>query len=109
MTHHEFALVVGEMENYTDCDAFVSDLALSSMWGEEADIAALADELGTIWDVVHMSFNELRARTGMTQTAFAERFCIPRRTVENWSGRTSCPLYTKLMMADLLGLLPQRS
>lgn len=42
---------------------------------------------------------------GMTQTAIADRFCIPQRTFGNWCTEVrECPEYTKLMMQELLGL-----
>ena len=59
-----------------------------------------------------MTVKELRAVTGLSQVAFGRRFLIPRRTVENWetagANHTDCPLYTRMMIADLLGLLPER-
>ena len=42
---------------------------------------------------------------GMTQSAMAERFGIPWRTFSNWCRETNeCPIYTKLMMQEILGL-----
>lgn len=36
----------------------------------------------------------IRERTGLTQAAFAEKYNIPRRTVENWeAGKNSPPDY----------------
>ena len=29
---------------------------------------------------------EIRAKTGLSQAAFAKRFGIPKRTIENWEG-----------------------
>lgn len=49
---------------------------------------------------------EIVAASGLTQRAFAERFAIPLRTVENWcTGQRECPVYTRLMMQECLGLL----
>lgn len=31
-----------------------------------------------------MTIKELRQMTGLTQAAFAEKYHIPRRTIENW-------------------------
>lgn len=42
---------------------------------------------------------------GMTQNAMADYFCIPRRTFGNWcTGERECPIYTRLMMQEILGL-----
>lgn len=42
-----------------------------------------------------MTIKDLRARTGLTQLEFAEKFGIPKRTLENWEqGKNKCPEYT---------------
>lgn len=33
----------------------------------------------------------IRARTGLSQEAFARVYEIPKRTVENWEAGTRCP------------------
>lgn len=38
-----------------------------------------------------MTIRELRARTGLTQAAFAAALHIPKRSVENWEGGVSAP------------------
>lgn len=76
----------------------------------EPDWETITDTLTRIHAAVYMSVKELLHAAGLTQTAAAERFCIPLRTVNNWcaSGaqHRECPLYTKLMIAELLGLMP---
>ena len=62
-------------------------------------------ELGSIWDLAHMSVAEIRAKTGLSQAKFAERFCIPRRTVENWESRGGCPDYVRLLLLRSCSLL----
>ncbi len=111
MTDKQFHNAVLEIPNYTDREAFISDLALSSMFYDSFPVPddgsidqQLVDELGHIWDIVHMSLKDLRAVTGLSQVAFAERFCVGRRTVENWESR-SCPIYIRLMIAEILGIL----
>ena len=48
---------------------------------------------------------EIAKAAGMSQTALANRFGIPRRTMEDWCrGVSKCPLYTRLMMQECLGL-----
>lgn len=116
MTHEQFYEAVSEIVNYTDRDAFTSDVALSITSLEDADkeidLVSIADQIGTIWDAWHMSVKELRAVTGLSQAAFARRFLIPRRTVENWESTkvpNECPLYIRMLIADVLGLLPART
>lgn len=38
-----------------------------------------------------MTIKELRARTGLTQAAFAAALHIPKRSIENWEGGVSTP------------------
>lgn len=102
-----FYTLAAETANYTDRDAYISDLALSSIWAEGADIATAARICGAVWDVTHLSIRDIRTSAGLTQAEFSTRFLIPKRTVENWEGGASaCPIYTRLMLAKLCGLFP---
>lgn len=112
MTDKQYSFCINEAKNYTDRDAYISDLALSSIWGDgpEDDIpTARIEQLGSIYDAVHRSIKEIAAEAGMSVRAMAIRFCIPQRTVESWCGATDagrqCPLYTRLMMQECLGLI----
>ena len=45
----------------------------------------------------------IRQRTGLSQAAFAERFEIPKRTLENWeSGTREPPIYVLHMLEILV-------
>ena len=109
MTGKQRSLCISEAQNYTDRDAYVSDLALSSIWGDLPgdDIPqARIDQLGSIYDAVHRSVKDIAADAGLSQRKLAERFCIPYRTMENWcGGQNPCPLYVRLMMQMCLGLI----
>lgn len=109
MTDNQFYNCVAECQNYTDRDAYISDLALSSIWGDApgADIPqARIDALGEIWDACHRSIKDIAAAAGMSVRALAIKFCIPQRTAENWASKANeCPIYTRLMMQQMLGLL----
>ena len=109
MTDTQFAACVREVPAYADIDAYVSDLALSSMWGdaEGAEIPAQRlPELRTVYTAVNRPIRDIVTASGLSQAAFAERYCIPRRTVENWcSGVNECPLYTRLLLLRAEGLL----
>lgn len=90
-----------------DRDEYISDWALSSEWGDAAD-AEVPDQrisaLGALWDVAHVTIRDLRAHTGLTRTAFALRYLIPYRTVENWErGNSQCPDYVRLLLAQATG------
>lgn len=108
MTDFQFNVLWAEALTSTDRDAFISDAALSSIWGNAPDAAIPDDrlqQLGQLWDAAHLTVKAIRAATGLSQAAFAQRFCIPRRTVENWeSGTNTCPVYVRLLLAQAVGL-----
>ncbi len=99
---------VSESLNYEDRDAYISGMALSSIWGdsEDADIPTdRVSELGRIWDRTHRDIRGIRDASGMTFRDLAQRFCIPSRTMDSWSmGERKPPLYTLLMMQEILDI-----
>lgn len=108
MTPYEIALE--EAKNYTDRDAYVSDLSLSSVWGDlygaEEIPAARIEWLSSIWDALHRSVRDIASDAGMSQRALARRFSVPYRTMEDWCrGASGCPVYVRLMMQECLGLV----
>ena len=109
MKNDHYNVCVSEAIKYTDRDAYISDLALSSIWGDapEAEIPAdRIDQLGSIYDAAHRSVTDIAKAAGLSQRKLAERFCIPYRTVENWcGGQRECPFYLRMMMQECLGLL----
>ena len=102
MTNEQRNFVLSEMDNYTDRDVWLSDVALSSIWdgAEDAEFPqAWIDELRRLWDAVHLPMRELLAP--MTPTQASRRFYIPVRTLQDWyAGVRSCPVYVRLMLAE---------
>jgi len=47
-----------------------------------------------------MTVKELRTMTGLTQKAFAEKYHIPKRTLENWEGGSRKPSETILYLLE---------
>lgn len=96
-------LCLSEMDNYTDRDAFVSDLALSSIWDDDPDAEIPTERieaLSRLWDVIHLPISELLAP--MTQAQACREFYVPRRTMQDWfSGARQCPAYVRLYLARL--------
>lgn len=93
-----------EAGTYADRDAYISDLALSSVWGDAEVPAERLALLGGIWDGAHCTVPELIKKYGMTQTGFSQFFNIPLRTVQNWcGGQRECPSYVIAMAAEILG------
>lgn len=104
MTNQLRHTLYAEAHNYTDPAAYISDLALSSMWGAAEDAERIA-LLRRIWDDTHCTVRELIERCGLTQSAFARHFNIPLRTVQGWClGERDCPPYLVTMAAELLSL-----
>lgn len=108
MTDKLFSTLWTAALDCADRDTYVSDWALSSAWGDapEADVPAdRVEELGHLWDAAHLTIRNIRAHTGLSQDAFAVRYCIPRRTVENWeSGDRQCADYVRLLLAEAAGM-----
>ena len=108
MTTKQYYFCVSAVANYSDPDAYVSDLALSTIWDDAPDAPIPPDrleQLRSIYAAASRTVREIVAAAGMTQAAFAEYFCIPRRTVEDWCrGIAKCPLYTRLLIQQALGL-----
>lgn len=107
MTCKQYNFCVAETANYTDVDAYVSDVALSAIWGDgEGEIpAGRLDALREIYTAYHRTVRDIAAAAHLSQRKLAERFCVPYRTMENWCNDVSiCPPYTRLMMQECLGL-----
>ena len=103
-----FYTLFGEAITSPDRDAFVSDWSLSSVWGDAPDACIPADRidlLARLWDAAHLTIRDIRQHTGLSQAAFATRYCIPTRTLEDWErGVRSCPDYLRLMLAENTGM-----
>lgn len=102
---NEQALIMDALST-PDRDAFVSDWALSSIWGDEPTAPIPVDRvqyLAQLWEDVRKSVAQLRAMTGLTQGKFAAWYGIPPRTVQNWeNGASNAPEYVRLMLVRLV-------
>ena len=111
INYRDFYTLFGAATKEQDRDRYIAEWSSSSIFypGENVpDINAddLAEALENIWDVAHLTVRDIRQHLGLTQAAFAERFCIPRRTVENWERRGGhIPPYNILAYADITGML----
>lgn len=111
LSDKNFYLLWAEAQAAADRDTYVSDWSTSIIWGDadaltDDDLITISARVGQIWDVAHMTMRDLRSASGLTQAAFATRFCMPLRTVENWCGGASCPPdYVRLLIAESLGLI----
>ena len=111
LNHHNFYILFTAATKEQDRERYIAEWSTSSIFYPEPespdiDPDELADTLGNIWDVSHMTTRDIRQHLGLTQAAFAERFCIPRRTVENWERKGGhIPQYNILAYADITGML----
>lgn len=100
------AALYADVSEYTCRDDYISDTAISSIWGDAEGAEIPAERLallGGIWDGAHCTIPELIEKYGLTQTSFAQYFGIPRRTVQNWcGGQRECPPYVAAMAAEIL-------
>lgn len=108
MTAKQYYFCVTESANYKDIDAYVSDVALSTIWDSAPDASippARLENLRSIYTAATRTTKEIVSLSGLSQAAFAERWYIPRRTVEDWCrGIAKCPLYTRLLIQQCIGL-----
>lgn len=109
MNDKQFYFAVSEASEYASRDSYISDLALSSMW-EDGESNGIPPEriavLGEIYDACNRSVKDISSAAGLSQRKLAERFCIPYRTVEDWStGKRECNIYIRLMVQECLGIL----
>ena len=77
-------------------------------WFDEIsqDPKEISETLCNIHDVAHITLKDIIKRASLTQAAFATKFCVPIRTVEDWcSGKNKCRDYDRLMFCKLLGIL----
>ncbi len=109
---------IDESLNYDDKFAFLTDMAQSIVWydndmdkwAEHANRGDLIpeerlDALSKLYDATHRSVRDIAKECDMSQRKLAEWFDIPYSTMENWCrGVNECPLYTRLMMQECLGL-----
>ena len=111
MTESQITHAFFEAPNYTDPDAYVSDLLLSECFldpddpSQEPDITK-SDALHRIWQASTFPFKVLLSEMGLTQTGLSKRYGIPLRTVQDWTGeRRTPPHWLRLILADLAGWL----
>ena len=77
-------------------------------WFDEisTDAGTVVKILDNIHDVAHMTIRDIISHAELTQSAFAIKFCIPLRTVEDWAtGKRKCADYLRLLFCRQLGIL----
>lgn len=68
--------------------------------------ADLEHELINIHKVAHMSMREIVQLSGLSQARFADKYCIPFKSLVKWyNGERKCSDYIRLMICKDMGLL----
>ena len=63
-------------------------------------------QISKLWRALSMDMKDVVAYSGMKMSEFSERFVIPYRTLQDWcNGTNPCPIYTKLMLCEILGII----
>lgn len=90
-----------------DEDMYIAEYGYPDWFDEISEEAGeVVEKLREIHRVSHMSMRDIIATTGLTQAEFAVKYCVPKRTVENWaSGVNKCPDYVRLLFARELGII----
>lgn len=102
----DFYTIWGEALASTNKELFAAEWSTSSVFPEDADLLDIAAYVDRLWNVAHMSIQDIRSAAGLTQAKMATRFCIPRRTIEDWcTGTRVPPDYLRLLMAEALGII----
>ena len=58
-----------------------------------------------LWKILEMTMKDLVDSSNLDMAKFSRRFCIPYRTLQAWcDGTNPCPVYIKLMIAEILGM-----
>lgn len=96
-----FSRLYRETADYTDVSMYIGERGYQADWMELVpDPGKL---LSDIWGLAHMDIVQLRERTGLTKAAFAARYGIPYRTIQNWEATGSehrePPEYLKMLIA----------
>lgn len=66
----------------------------------------LYKRLGELWKCLNMDIIDIVEYSKLKMSKFATRFCIPYRTLQAWcDGTNPCPVYTKLLLCEVLGLI----
>lgn len=107
MTDKLFAKLWSDALDQPDKELYIAEYGYPEWFGEiSEDPEEITSVIGNIHDVANMSVKDMVKKSGLSQAKFAEKFCIPKRTIESWCmGERSCPDYVRLMLARLLGYL----
>lgn len=98
--------IAQKCENYDD---FLLKAIESDIWDrEDVDKTNRDDYLKQLYIAVKRTVTDIIRESGMTQMKLANYFGIPRRTVEGWIYDNTPPIYTIMMIQEILGLVKRK-
>lgn len=69
------------------------------------DSFSLNASAAALWKILEMTMRDLVDSSNLDMAKFSRRFCIPYRTLQAWcDGTNPCPVYIKLMIAEILDI-----
>ena len=88
-------------------DLYIAEYGYPDWFDEiSSDANEIAKTLTSIHTAAHTSINSLVKESGLSKAAFARRYCIPIRTLEDWcAGKAKCADYIRLFIIKDMGLL----
>lgn len=107
MTDKLFYKLWNDALEQPDKDMYIGEYGYPDYFNEiSADVSEVVSILEQIHKTAHMSVRDIISFTGLSQAAFAIKFCIPLRTVEDWANsRRKCPDYLRLLICRQLGII----
>lgn len=100
-----FSKLYREVPESTSQELYIAERGWQD-WMDDLPEDDVANILIQIFDLYHADIKGMRSMTGMSRPAFADRYGIPVRTIENWeaTGASSrnCPDYLKMLIAYTL-------
>lgn len=90
-----------------DPELYVAEYGYPNYFDDiSSDFEEVVKILRQIHKAAHMSVKDIIKEANLTQAAFSQKFCIPKRTVEGWCmGERKCPDYIRLLICRQLGIL----
>ena len=102
--------MIKENPNYTEQE-FVNEVkdhidATIKLPKDAYEPFSLYKQLDDLWKCLSMNIIDIVNYSKLKMSKFATRYCIPYRTLQAWcDGTNPCPVYTKLLLCENLGLI----
>lgn len=104
-----YTTMIGIAQNCDSVEDFISKALAHDIWAkEDVDKINREEWLTQLYVAVKRSVPEIIKAAHLTQMKLATYFAIPRRTVEGWVYDNKPPIYTIMMIQEILGLVKRK-